>query len=355
MKSAPAISRDRRVQLSRYSLILRLLFLCLPALAWCSCALTSRTESFAPAPSTGPEERARRFDRVERLVRTRYYTADLNGVNWAELCAQYRPLAVAAPTDTAWYGTVNAMLRELRDAHTRAERPEARRTSPGLVRLRPGHPASDARFSEVLDNDVVYLRFDRFDDENWRWVRREISEHRNASGIVLDLRHNRGGLVRVARRMVGLFFRRRIPMGIVVDRKERYSVEYSIGSASVQYDGPLAVLVGRDTHSSAEVFAYVMQYRERGVVIGQRTAGEVLGARAYRLRDGGQLYVSVTDFRRFDGSQLEGEGVQPDVVVPAGTRWPRQTGTLEQDPALAAALEELAARSPVSVVVRPEH
>ncbi len=278
-------------------------------------------------------ERTRRFDRVVGLVRTHYYTRDLRGVDWPALCAAYRPQVIAAANDGEWYHTVNAMLGELHDAHTRAERPGMPRHAMVREDRRLFSLGKDVRAAQVLDDGVVWLRFDHFDPGTSRWLEREVAAHQDAPGMILDLRTNRGGLVIAAQRAIGAFFARDVVIGIVIDRHGRRSLERSRGGRRPKYTGPLAVLVGPDSHSSAEVFAYVMQHHARAPIIGQTTAGEVLGARTYRLRDGGQLYVSVTDFRRCDGEPLEGEGVTPDVLVGAGTRPTDVNG----DDALAAA------------------
>src|SRR5690606_15582748 len=116
-------------------------------------------------------------------------------------------------------------------------------------------------------------------------------------------------------RAVGLFFPEPVQIGTVVRRNGRRVSEFSKPHRGARYAGPMAVLIGSETFSSAEVFARVMQFHDRAVVAGLPTAGKVLGARPYRLRDGGRLYVSTTDFFSCDGRRLEANGVQPDVSV----------------------------------------
>lgn len=306
-------------------------------------------------PPASPQELAvdhgRRFDQVETLVRTRYYDRDLRGVNWTELCARHRPHAVAATDDATWYRAVNGMLQELRDAHTRAERPAtAPSTAVRFVRDAAA-PLSDGGTASVLADGTVVLRFDHFDRTTVRWLARQIAHHRDAPGMIIDLRWNRGGWVTSNQRAVGLFFRDHVTIGYVTHRNGRRVVERSRSSGPANYAGPVALLVGRDSHSSAEVFARVLQYYGRAVVIGMPTAGEVLGARPYRLSDGGRLYVSTSDFTCCDGWRLEGVGVMPDVTIigmSAGL-------DLVDDPAVAAAREELAEFRPPAARCSPRN
>jgi C-terminal processing protease CtpA/Prc len=313
----------------------------LVAAAWSGCVLPTRIATGEAGKTQGPAALARRFDRVDRLIRTRYYARDLHGVAWAELSARYRPLAASAENNAAWYDTVNEMLSELRDAHTRARRPEPHQHK--TVREDGADPAENSgRAACVRPDGIVYLRFGRFDAANLHWLIRQIETHQDAPGMIIDLRNNPGGLVTSAQRAVGLFFRQGVPMGRVIARDGRRTIERSRPTPHRLYPGPLAVLIGPGSRSSAEVFAYVMQYHARAVLIGQPTAGQVLGARPYRLPDGGQLYVSISDFQCFDSGRLEGAGVRPDIAVQdAGVIAGEFSERPEDDPALTAALAAL--------------
>jgi carboxyl-terminal processing protease len=55
-------------------------------------------------------------------------------------------------------------------------------------------------------------------------------------------------------------------------------------------------------------------------VVGTRTSGAVLGARAFPIGGRGLLYLAVVDIH-VDGERLEGHGVEPDVQVPFAIPW----------------------------------
>ena len=52
-----------------------------------------------------------------------------------------------------------------------------------------------------------------------------------------------------------------------------------------------------------------------GELVGERTAGFVVGGRPFLLSDGSLLYLAVMDVE-VNGQRLEGVGVAPDVEVP---------------------------------------
>jgi carboxyl-terminal processing protease len=82
-----------------------------------------------------------------------------------------------------------------------------------------------------------------------------------------------------------------------------------------QWRKPLYILVNGGTRSGKEVVAHAVQRERLGVLVGERTAGFVVGGRPFLLSNGAVLYLAVMDVE-VDGEGLEGVGVTPDVEVP---------------------------------------
>lgn len=161
----------------------------------------------------------------------------------------------------------------------------------------------------------VYLRFDEFEVEYHKWLRERLKVHREAPGIVLDLRNNGGGAVSSLEHVINDFFPDRVSYGAFVSRKGKRDNEKSAWFDGVGYEGPVVVLIGGGSASSAEILAHVFKHYERATLIGRPTAGVVIASRFFNLRDGGELQLGLHDFETLDGSRLEGNGVQPDVEV----------------------------------------
>jgi carboxyl-terminal processing protease len=100
-----------------------------------------------------------------------------------------------------------------------------------------------------------------------------------------------------------------------------------------QWRKPLYILINGGTRSGKEMIAFAIKKHHLGTLIGQRTAGEVLGGSCYLLPDESLLYLAVADVR-IDDQRLEGQGVSPDIEVPDDL--PFAAGT---DPQLEKALE----------------
>jgi carboxyl-terminal processing protease len=193
--------------------------------------------------------------------------------------------------------------------------------------------------TRVLEGGVVLMRFDQFDLEIARWVRAQLKAHRKAPAIIVDLRQNPGGEALALARALGEFFPHSVPMGRFVRRSGvDESLRASPGLVGARYPGAVAVLVSENSGSSSEIFAHAMQEQKRGIVLGTKTAGAVLGAETDGLPGGGELQVSVRDYLTADGKRLEGAGVTPDIVVET-TVDDLRAG---RDPVLEAALARLA-------------
>lgn len=167
----------------------------------------------------------------------------------------------------------------------------------------------------ILPEGWVYLRFDEFESEYQRWLRTRLRAHRDAPGIILDLRRNGGGSVWTLERVINDFFPRRIAYGTFITRSGREDKERSAWLRGASYLGPLVVLISEGSASSSEILAHVLKHYERAVLIGRPTAGVVVASQYFRLPDGGELQLGTLDYRALGGRRLEGEGVQPDVPV----------------------------------------
>jgi carboxyl-terminal processing protease len=78
---------------------------------------------------------------------------------------------------------------------------------------------------------------------------------------------------------------------------------------------PVVMLVNQGSRSGKEILAYGFKKYGIGTLVGTKTAGAVVGGRAFLLDDGNLLYLAVVDVL-VNGERLEGKGVIPDVEVP---------------------------------------
>jgi carboxyl-terminal processing protease len=141
--------------------------------------------------------------------------------------------------------------------------------------------------------------------------------------VLIDLRNNGGGSLREAVELSGLF----IDKGPVVQQRDALGkiVVESDTQAGVAWDGPLGVLINRNSASASEIFAAAMQDYGRGLIFGERSFGKGTVQTLINLdqvaRTGkaqmGELKVTVAQFFRINGGTTQLRGVTPDILFPS--------------------------------------
>ncbi len=89
--------------------------------------------------------------------------------------------------------------------------------------------------------------------------------------------------------------------------------------ATPVYDGPVYVLVSRQTRSAAEMTADALLASGRAILIGETTAGRMLSQKMYDMPQGLQLSLPVADYYSFRSGRIEGNGVVPQIQVDPDT------------------------------------
>lgn len=212
----------------------------------------------------------------------------------------------------------------------RLARPEGNRVQSG--EMFPIHVHFEAR---KVDNKIAYFHLGAFDDpvRVMKAFGQTVKQNLQADGFVLDLRGNPGGLV-VMTQAIGSWFvdRPGLKLGTAPGRDGTQHLLLNLREAT--YEGPLAILVDEFSASSSEILAAGLQDLKRARVFGTRTPGAVLPSLFTRLPNGDGLQYVIADYVSVGGTRLEGNGVEPDEVLPVHRR-----ALLEgRDPALEAAV-----------------
>lgn len=140
-----------------------------------------------------------------------------------------------------------------------------------------------------------------------------------ATGIVLDLRDNPGGLLNEAVGVVSRF----VSEGTVLIERDRGGDETTVDveQGHTVTDLPLVVLVNGGSASSSEVVTAALLYHDRATAIGTTTFGTGTVLRTYGLSDGSALVLGVQEWLTPAGTPIRHQGITPGEVValPDGT------------------------------------
>jgi len=185
----------------------------------------------------------------------------------------------------------------------------------------------DGKLFGVIYLPKFYISFDNKDKRDaFKDVALEIErlKKQKVQGIIMDLRDNGGGSLQTVVDMVGLF----IDKGPIVQVKYANAAPNILQDkdSSVQWDGPLVVMVNGYSASASEIFAAAIQDYKRGVVIGSKhtygkgTVQNVIDlndmVRGNSLGDLGSLKTTIQKFYRINGGSTQREGVLSDIVLP---------------------------------------
>ncbi len=160
-------------------------------------------------------------------------------------------------------------------------------------------------------------------------------------GLVMDFRRDGGGSLEEAINLSGLF----IKDGPVVQVKN-WNGDITVNrdtDPSIAYDGPMVVLVNRQSASASEIFAAAMQDYGRAVIVGDsKTFGKgtvqqmiELAKAVPSLANGGQagaVKLTIQKFYRIAGGSTQLRGVESDITLPSMSDQPEMGESALKDP-----------------------
>jgi carboxyl-terminal processing protease len=173
----------------------------------------------------------------------------------------------------------------------------------GYIKLRVFSAIADAKVLEGLED-----------------LQKQTQKSGGLKGIILDVRHNPGGLldqgVKVADRFLaeGLIVRTVGKAGKEMDRQMAHSRGTWLGF-------PMVVLVDGATASAAEIVAGALQDHERAVVLGSPTFGKGSVQTVMTIDGCGAkpcgLKLTVSRYYTPSGRSIQGQGILPNIIVDA--------------------------------------
>ena len=165
-------------------------------------------------------------------------------------------------------------------------------------------------------------------DKDYRSASRDVArllvdlKAQKVDGVLVDLRNNGGGSLREAVTLTGMFVGK-VPVVQTRNAKGGISVERNVDTG-LAWDGPLGVLINRNSASASEIFAAAIQDYGRGLIMGERSFGkgtvQTVASLDQIARNAtpvyGELKMTIAQFFRVDGGTNQLRGVTPDIGFP---------------------------------------
>ena len=163
-----------------------------------------------------------------------------------------------------------------------------------------------------MKGDIAYIIITYFSertDEELSPVLQSIIQEA-ATGIILDLRSNPGGLLQTVVDVASHFLKEGVVVD-VVDNQGKHTTS-TVKPKETTTDLLLVILVDSYSASGSEVLAGALQDYDRATIAGTTTYGKGSVNILLQLKDGSGLYITTARWLTPNGRPIEGEGIDPD-------------------------------------------
>lgn len=196
-----------------------------------------------------------------------------------------------------------------------------------LVRAEVALPNVSSRVEQVDGHKLGYVRMLSFSEGVHALLANAVRkvQREGAEGIVLDLRHNPGGLLDEAVLSASLFLPEDRVVVSTESRTQGSSVHKTVGGTLSER--PIVVLIDRGTASAAEILAAALADDADAPVVGTRSYGKGVFQEEKGLANGGALKLTVGEYFTPDGVNLaRSQGIHPDVKASDDPETPADEG-----------------------------
>ena len=197
---------------------------------------------------------------------------------------------------------------ELLVLHPKASSPVTIVITRGVVIV----PTLDLR---ILSGGLAHLQLNFFGENTLEEFDKAIerAERLKAKGIILDLRNNPGGRVDTVVELTSRFLEDGLVLYQMDGRQNR--IEYQVTGGNKVPDLPLIILINEFSASASEIMAGALRDHGRAQLVGVTSFGKGSVNIQRPLSDGSGVYYSIARWFTPGGDLIEGEGIEPDIVV----------------------------------------
>ena len=164
-----------------------------------------------------------------------------------------------------------------------------------------------ASFTEQTDAGV---------EDAMKELRKEIGE--GLQGVVIDLRNNPGGLLDQAVAVSDAFLEK----GEIVStrgRGNRGGQRFNARAGDIAEGLPVVVLINGGSASASEIVAGALQDHRRAIILGTRSFGKGSVQTVIPLPGEGAMRLTTARYYTPSGQSIQATGIEPDILVDAGT------------------------------------
>ena len=166
-----------------------------------------------------------------------------------------------------------------------------------------------------MKEDIAYIRIYHFSQRTnaeLRVILEDIAEQ-EATGIILDLRSNPGGLLNAVVDVANRFLTEGVVLFVLDNQGKQTS--WPVEPRTITTDLPLVALSDNLSASASEVLIGALQDHGRATIAGVTTFGKGSVNTLNQLKDGSGLYITTARWLTPNGRLIAGKGIEPDFVL----------------------------------------
>jgi carboxyl-terminal processing protease len=167
----------------------------------------------------------------------------------------------------------------------------------------------------IEDSNLGYIRVQSFANrtaDDFGAALRDMEE-KQASGLIIDLRNNGGGLVDRGVEIADMLLDAGTVATVRSNDPEADLTAYTTEDGATGL--PYVLLVNNATASTSEILAGAIQDNGGGYIVGEKTTGKGVLQRLEQFIEGDGARITVAQYFTPNGNAVDGVGITPDFIV----------------------------------------
>lgn len=158
----------------------------------------------------------------------------------------------------------------------------------------------------MVNENTGYIKINQFAQTTYREFMQAIEtlKSKGVSKLIIDLRHNGGGIMDAATMIADQFLQEGQLIVYTEGRTRPRENDYAT-SRGILKDDKLVILIDESSASASEILAGAIQDNDRGLVIGRRSFGKGLVQEEMRFQDGSALRLTVARYYTPTGRSIQ--------------------------------------------------
>ena len=165
------------------------------------------------------------------------------------------------------------------------------------------------------DGNIGYIRIETFAANTYSQFSKQLKklEKKGIKSLIIDVRDNPGGHLAQTRKILSLFFNKKVILYQIVTKKEVEKV-YSLSNDTREY--PVAILINRGSASASEILASCFKNNyKKAILVGLTTYGKGTVQKTQNLSTGSSIKYTTEKWLTSKGKWINNKGVKPDYEV----------------------------------------